>query len=133
MVRSKEAFDLPTVHPLNWTKGWHLQFYASQPGVNDPQLVRMWGFWATALLPLHAKDFVQKVLWRKRAVHECIQKCSGMDMCPICGQNEDIKNATVVCRMFWVVLAVVRHYYLPITVDGGQLPVSDVVESTNQE
>ena len=61
-MQSKEAFDSPVVHAMNWTKGWLLQFYASRPGVYDLQPLGMWELWATAALPPHAKDFVQKVL-----------------------------------------------------------------------
>ena len=36
-VSSQGGFDTPTVHAQNWTRAWLLQFYASQPGVRDPQ------------------------------------------------------------------------------------------------
>ena len=60
-VESKEVFDSPVVHTMNWTKGWRLQFFASQLGVSDPLPPRMCELWATAALPPHAQDFVQKV------------------------------------------------------------------------
>ena len=61
------------------------------------------GMWA--LLP-HAKDFVQKVLWKKLPVHEQVQKRSGTDKCPIRGTTEGKHHATVDCSIFKAVLAV---------------------------
>ena len=82
-VKSKEAFDSPVVHTMNWTKGWLLEFYASQPNVHDPQPPGVWELWAPAALPPHTKDFVQKVPWKKLLVHERVQKRWGTDKCPI--------------------------------------------------
>ena len=68
-VPSQGGFDTPAVHAQNWTRAWLLQFYASQPGVRDPQTPEVWEQWAQAQLPRRVRDFAQKVLWHKLTVH----------------------------------------------------------------
>ena len=83
-IPSKGGFDTPTVHVQNWTRAWLLQFYASQPGVRDPQTLGLCEQWANTRLRLRVKDFAQRVLWHKLTVHERVYKRSGTDKCPIC-------------------------------------------------
>ena len=120
-VKSKEAFDSPVVHAMYWTKGWLLQFYASQRGVYDPQPPGMWELWATATLPPHAKDFVQKVLWKNPPVHGRDQKRSGTDKCPNCGKIEGIQHATVDCSIFKAVSAIIQHFYGSVTWEAKEV------------
>ena len=68
-VRSQGEFDTPAVHTQNWTRAWLLQFYASQPGVRDPQTPEVWEQLAQAQLPPRAQDFARKALWHKLTVH----------------------------------------------------------------
>ena len=99
-VPSREGFDTPTVHVEIWTRARLLQFYASQPGVRDPQSPEVWELWANAQLPPRVKDFAQRVLWHKLTVHERVYKRSDTDKCSICAQKESIKHAMVECSMF---------------------------------
>ena len=121
-ISSKGGFDTPTVHTQNWTGAWLLQFYASQPGVRDPQTPEVWGQWANAQLPPRVKDFAQRVLWHKLTVHERVYKRSGTDKCPICSQKESIKHAVVECSMFKAAAAVIQHYYGPSGNRGREVP-----------
>ena len=88
----KGGLDTPTVHVQNWTRAWLLQFYASQPGVRDPQTPEVWEQWANAQLPPRVKDFAQRVFWHKLTVHERVYTTSGTDKCPICSQKELVKH-----------------------------------------
>ena len=67
-VPSQGGFDTPAAHAQNWTRAWLLQFYASQPGVRDPQTPEVWEQWAQAQLPPRVRDFAQRVLWHKLTV-----------------------------------------------------------------
>ena len=132
-IPSKGGFDTPTVHVQNWTRAWLLQFYASQPGLRDPQTPKVWEQWANAQLPPRVKDFAQRVLWHKLTVHEGVYKRSGTDKCPICSQKESIKHAMVQCSMFKAAAAVIQHYYGPVETGDGKSPVRDMMESDQQE
>ena len=132
-IPSKGGFHTPTVHVQNWTRAWLLQFYASQPGVRDPQTPQVWEQWANAQLPPRVKDFAQRVLWHKLTVHERVYKRSGTDKCPICSQKESIKHAMVECSMFKAAAAVIQHYYGPVEAGDGKSPVRDMMESDQQE
>ena len=99
-VPSQGGFDTPAVHAQNWTRAWLLQFYASQPGVRDPQTPEVWEQLAQAQLPLRVRDFAQKALWHKLTVHARVYKRSGTDKCPVCSQKETVKHAMVECPMF---------------------------------
>ena len=93
------GFDTPAVHTQNWTRAWLLQFYASQPGVRDPQTQEVWEQLAQAQLPPRAQDFARKALWHKLTVHARVYKRSGTDKCPVCSQKETVKHAMVECPM----------------------------------
>ena len=108
-VPSQGGFDTPAVHAQNWTRAWLLQFYASQPGVRDPQTPEVWEQWAQAKLPPRVRDFAQKVLWHKLTVHARVYKRSGTDKCPVCSQKETVKHAMVECSMFKAAAAVIQH------------------------
>ena len=99
-VPSQGGFDTPVVHAQNWTRAWLLQFYASQPGVRDPQIPEVWEHLAQAQLPPRVRDFAQKALWHKLIVHARVYKRSGTDKCPVCSQKEMVKHAMVECPMF---------------------------------
>ena len=73
-VMSQGGFDTPAVHTQNWTRAWLLQFYASQPGVRDPQTPEVWEQLAQAQLPPRAQDFARKALWHKLTVHARVYK-----------------------------------------------------------
>ena len=132
-VLSREGFDTPTVHVQSWTRAWLLQFYASQPGVRDPQTLEVWEQWANAQLPPRVKDFAQKVLWHKLTVHERVYKRSGTDTCPICAKKESIKHAMVERSMFKAAAAVIQHYFGPVATGDGEFSVRDMMESGNQD
>ena len=132
-VPSQGGFDTPTVHVQNWTRAWLLQFYASKPGVRDPQTPEVWEQWATAQLPPRVRDFAQRVVWHKLTVHERVYKRSGTDKCPICSQKESVKHAMVECSMFKAAAAVIQHYYGPVDTGDGKSPVRDMMESDQQE
>ena len=132
-IPSKEGFDTPTVHDQNWTRAWLLQFYASQPGVCDPQTPEVWEQWANAQLPPRVKDFAQRVLWHYFTVHERVYKRSGTDKCLICSQKESIQHAVVECSMFKVAAAVIQHYFGQVATGDGEIPVRDMMESDHQE
>ena len=117
----------------NWTRAWLLQFYASQPGVRDPQTPEVWEQWANAQLPPRVKDTAQRVLWHKLTVHERVYKRSGTDKCPICAQKESIKHAMMECSMFKAAAAVIQHYFGPVATGDGEFPVQDMMESDHQE
>ena len=86
-VPSQGGFDTPAVHTQNWTGAWLLQFYASQPGVRDPQTPEVWEQLAQAQLPPRAQDFARKALWHKLTVHARVYKRSGTDKCPVCSRD----------------------------------------------
>ena len=132
-VPSQGGFDTPAVHAQNWTRAWLLQFYASQPGVRDPQTPEVWEQWAQAQLPLRVRDFAQKVLWHKLTVHARVYKRSGTDKCPMCSQKETVKHAMVECPMFKAAAAVIQHYYGPVETGNGKSAVRDMMESDHQE
>ena len=73
-VPSQGGFDTPAVHTQNWTRAWLLQFYASQPGVRDPQTPEVWEQLAQAQLPPRVRDFAQKAPWHKLTVHARVYK-----------------------------------------------------------
>ena len=129
-IPSKGGFDTPTVHVQNWTRAWLLQFYASQPGVRDPQTPEVWEQWANAQLPPRVKDFAQRVLWHKLTVHERVYKRPGTDKCPICSQKESVKHAMVECSMFKAAAAVIQHYYAPVETGDGKSPGYDGIRPT---
>ena len=106
-VPSQGGFDTPAVHTQNWTRAWLLQFYASQPGVRDPQTPEVWEQLAQAQLPPRVRDFAQKALWHKLTVHARVYKRSGTDKCPVCSQKETVKHAMVECSMFKAAAAVI--------------------------
>ena len=108
-VPSQEGFDTPAVHAQNWTRAWLLQFYASQPGVRDPQTPEVWEQWAQAQLPPRVRDFAQKVMWHKLTVHARVYKRSGTDKCPVCSQKETVKHAMVECPMFKAAAALIQQ------------------------
>ena len=87
-VPSQGGFDTPAVHTQNWTRAWLLQFYASQPGVRDPQTPEVWEQLAQAQLPPRVRDFAQKALWHKLTVHARVYKRSDTDKCPVCSQKD---------------------------------------------
>ena len=132
-VPSQGGFDTPAVHTQNWTRAWLLQFYASQPGVRDPQTPEVWEQWAQAQLPPRARDFAQKVLWHKLTVHARVYKRSGTDKCPVCSQKETVKHAMVECPMFKAAAAVIQHYYGPVETGNGKSAIRDMMESDDQE
>ena len=133
-VPSQGGFDTPAVHAQNWTRAWLLQFYASQPGVRDPQTPEVWEQWAQAQLPPRARDFAQKVLWHKMTVHARVYKRSGTDKCPVCSQKETVKHAMVECPMFKAAAAVIQHYYGAVETGNGNSAVRDMMWllNTNQ-
>ena len=131
-VPSREGFDTSTVHVQNWTRAWLLQFYASQPGVHDPQAPEAWEQWANAQLPPRVKGFAQRVLWHKLTVHERVYKRSGTDKCPICAQKESIKHAMVECSMFKAAAAGIQHFFGPVATGDREFSVRDKIESDNQ-
>ena len=132
-VPSQGGFDTPAVHTQNWTRAWLLQFYASQPGVRDPQTPEVWEQLAQAQLPPRAQDFARKALWHKLTVHARVYKRSGTDKCPVCSQKETVKHAMVECPMFKAAAAVIQHYYGQVTTDNGTSTVRDMMESDDQE
>ena len=132
-VMSQGGFDTPAVHTQNWTRAWLLQFYASQPGVRDPQTPEVWEQLAQAQLPPRAQDFARKALWHKLTVHARVYKRSGTDKCPVCSQKETIKHAMVECPMFKAAAAVIQHYYGQVTTDNGTSTVRGMMESDDQE
>ena len=132
-VPSQGGFDTPAAHAQNWTRAWLLQFYASQPGVRDPQTPEVWEQWAQAQLPPRVRDFAQKVLWHKLTVHARVYKRSGTDKCPVCSQKETVKHAMVECPMFKAAAAVIQHYYGPVETGNGKCAVRDMMESDHQE
>ena len=132
-IPSKGGFDTPTVHVQNWTRAWLLQFYASQPGIRDPQTREVWEQWANAQLPPRVKDFAQRVLWHELTVHERVHKRLGTDKCPICSQKESIKRAMVECSMFKAAAAVIHHYFGPVATGDGKSPVQEMMQSDHQE
>ena len=132
-VPSQGGFDTPAVHAQNWTRAWLLQFYASQPGVRDPQTPEVWEQLAQAQLPPRVRDFAQKALWHKLTVHARVYKRSGTDKCPVCSQKETVKHAMVECPMFKAAAAVIQHYYGQVETDNGTSTVRDMMESDNQE
>ena len=132
-VMSQGGFDTPAVHTQNWTRAWLLQFYASQPGVRDPQTPEVWEQLAQAQLPPRAQDFARKALWHKLTVHASVYKRSGTDKCPVCSQKETIKHAMVECPMPKAAAAVIQHYYGQVTTDNGTSTVRDMMESDDQE
>ena len=132
-VPSQGGFDTPAAHAQNWTRAWLLQFYASQPGVRDPQTPEVWEQWAQAQLPPRVRDFAQKVLRHKLTVHARVYKRSGTDKCPVCSQKEAVKHAMVECPMFKAAAAVIQHYYGPEETGNGKSAVRDMMESDHQE
>ena len=132
-VMSQGGFDTPAVHTQNWTRAWLLQFYASQPGVRDPQTPEVWEQLAQAHLPPRAQDFARKALRHKLTVHARVYKRSGTNKCPVCSQKETIKHAMVECPMFKAAAAVIQHYYGQVTTDNGTSTVQDMMESDDQE
>ena len=132
-VPSKGGYDTPAVHTQNWTRAWLLQFYASQPGVRDPQTPEVWEQFAQAQLPLRAQDFARKALWHKLTVHARVYKRSGTDKCPLCSQKETVKHAMVECPMSKAAAAVIQHYYGQVTTENGTSTVRDMMESDDQE
>ena len=126
-VPSQGGFDTPAVHTQNWTRAWLLQFYASQPGVRDPQTQEVWEQLAQAQLPPRAQDFARKALWHRLTVHARVYKRSG------CSQKETVKHAMVECPMFKAAAAVIQHYYGQVTTDNGTSTVRDMMESDDQE
>ena len=132
-VPSQGGFDTPAVHTQNWTRAWLLQFYASQPGVRDPQTPEVWEQLAQAQLPPRVRDFAQKALWHKLTVHARVYKRSGTDKCPVCSQKETVKHAMVECPMFKAAAAVIQHYYGRAETDNGTSTVRDMMESDDQE
>ena len=132
-VPSQGGFDTPAVHTHNWTRAWLLQFYASQPGVRDPQTPEVWEQLAQAQLPPRAQDFARKALWHKLTVHARVYKRSGTDKCPVCSQKETVKHAMVECPMFKAAAAVIQHYYGQVTTDNGTSTARDMMESDDQE
>ena len=130
-VPSREGLDTPTVHVQNRIRAWLLQFYASRPGVRDPQSPEVWELSAIAQLPPRVKEFAQRVLWHKLTVHERVYKRAGMDKCPICAQKESIKLAMVECSMFKAAAAVIQHYFGPMASGDGEFSVRDMMESDN--
>ena len=132
-VPSQGGFDTPAIHTQNWTRAWLLQFYASQPGVRDPQTPEVWEQLAQAQLPPRVRDFAQKALWHKLTVHARVYKRSGTDKCPVCSQKETIKHAMVECPMFKAAAAVIQHYYGQVEADNGTSTVRDMMESDDQE
>ena len=132
-VPSQGGFDTPAVHAQNWIRAWLLQFYASQPGVRDPQTPEVWEQWAQAQLPPRVWDFAQKVLWHKLTVHARVYKRSGTDKCPVCSQKETVKHAMVECPMFKAAAVVMQHYYGPVETGNGKSTVRDMMESDHQE
>ena len=132
-VPSKGGFDTPAVHTQNWTRAWLLQFYASQPGVRDPQTPEVWEQLAQAQLPPRAQDFARKAPWHKLTVHARVYKRSGTDKCPLCSQKETVKHAMVECPMFKAAAAVIQHYYGQVTTDNRTSTVRDMMESDDQE
>ena len=132
-VPSQGGYDTPAVHTQNWTRAWLLQFYASQPGVRNPQTPEVWEQFAQAQLPPRAQDFARKALWHKLTVHARVYKRSGTDKCPLCSQKETIKHAMVECPMFKAAAAVIQHYYGQVTTENGTSTVRDMMESDDQE
>ena len=132
-VMSQGGFDTPAVHTQNWTRAWLLQFYASQPGVRDPQTPEVWEQLAQAQLPPRAHDFARKALRHKLTVHARVYKRSGTDKCPVCSQTETIQHAMVGCPMFKAAAAVIQHYYGQVTIDNGTSTVREMMESDDQE
>ena len=132
-VPSQGGFDTPAVHTQNWTRARLLQFYASQPGVRDPQTPEVWEQLAQAQLPPRAQDFARKALWHKLTVHARVYKRSGTDKCPVCSQRETVKHAMVECPMFKAAAAVIQHYYGQVKTDNGTSTVRDMMESDDQE
>ena len=132
-VPSQGGFDTPAVHTQNWTRAWLLQFYASQPGVCDPQTPEVWEQLAQAQLPPRVQDFARKALWHKLTVHARVYKRSGTDKCPVCSQKETVKHAMVECPMFKAAAAVIQHYYGLVATDNGTSTVRDMMESDDQE
>ena len=132
-VPSQGGFDTPAVHTQNWTRAWLLQFYASQPGVRDPQTPEVWEQLAQAQLPPRVRDFAQKALWHKLTVHARVYKRSGTDKCPVCSQKETVKHAMVECPMFKAAAAVIQHYYGQVETNNGTSTVRDMMESDDQE
>ena len=128
-VPSQGGFDTPAIHAQNWTRAWVLQFYASQPGVRDPQTPEVWEQWAQAQLPPRVRDFAQKVPWHKLTVHARVYKRSGTHKCPVCSQKETVKHAMVKCPMFKAAAAVIEHYYGPVETGSGKFAVRDMMES----
>ena len=128
-VPSQGGFDTPAVHVQNWTRAWLLQFYASQPGVRDPQTPEVWEQWAQAQLPPRVRDFAQKVLWHKLTVHARVYKRLGTDKCLVCSQKETVKHAMVECPMFKAAAAVIQHYHGPVDTGNGKSAVRDTVSS----
>ena len=132
-VPSRGGFDTPAVHAQNWTRAWLLQFYASQPGVRDPQTPEVWEQWAQAQLRPRVRDFAQKVPWHKVTVHARVYKTSGTDKCPVCSQKETVKHAMVECPMFKAAAAVIQHYYGPVDTGNGKSAFRDMMESDHEE
>ena len=132
-VPSQGGFDTPAVHTQNWTRAWLLQFYASQPGVRDPQTPEVWEQLAQAQLPPRAQDFARKALSHKLTVHARVYKRSGTDKCPVCSQKETVKHVMVECPMFKAAVAVIQHYYGQVTTDNGTSTIRDMMESDDQE
>ena len=132
-IPSLGGFDTPAVHVQNWTRAWLLQFYASQPGVRNPQTPEVWEQWAQAQLPLRVRHFAQRVLWHKLTVHARVYTRSGTEKCPISSQIESVKHAMVECPMFKAAAAVIQHYYGPVEAGHRKSPVRDMMESHKQE
>ena len=130
---SQGGFDTPAVHAQNWTRAWLPQFYASQPGVGDPQTPEVREQWAQAQLPPRVRDFAQKVLWHKLTVHARVYKRSGTVTCPVCSQKETVKHAMAECPIFRAAAAVIQHYYGPVETGNGKSAVRDMMESGHQE
>ena len=93
----------------------------------------MWELWATATLPPHAKDFIQKVLWKKLPVHERAQRRSGTDKCLVWGKTEGVRHATVDCSMYKAVSAIIQHFHGPVTREDEETAIKEAVESVSQE
>ena len=129
-VSSREGFDTRTFHVQNCTRAWVLQFYASQPGLRDPQTPEVWEEWANVQLPPRLKDFAQRVFWHKLTVHERIYKRWGTDKCPICALMESIKPAMVECSMSKAAAAVIES---PVATGDGGFSARDMMESDHQE
>ena len=97
---SPEIFDVLDTWALCWGKGFFLKFVSPDPDTPKQKPNWVWEEWVKAKLHPTTKEFVQRAVWHKLMVHDCIFTLTGTTNCPLCRKKKAVRHALSECKIY---------------------------------